>query len=35
MQKNDPHAKAMLRLWTLLSNDSGLKETTIGQRNIL
>lgn len=28
-------AATMLRLWTLLSNDSGLKDTTIGQRNIL
>jgi len=28
-------AATMLRLWTLLGNDSGLKDMTIGQRNIL
>lgn len=28
-------AATMLRLWTLLSNDKGLQDTTIGTRNIL
>ena len=32
-RQND--AATMLRLWSLLSNDSGLKDTTIGHRNIL
>ncbi|MDG1375438.1 MAG: hypothetical protein P8P56_00085 [Yoonia sp.] len=32
-RQND--AATMLRLWSLLCNDSGLKDTTIGHRNIL
>lgn len=33
--RNTSDAATMLRLWTLLSNDSGLRDQTVGQRKFL
>lgn len=33
--RNTNEAATMLRLWTLLSNDTGLRDQTVGQRRFL